>query len=273
MSHTLVSLACHAYGLAAGVYLAYLVRQTEVLATAGRVLVGGGLALHGVALFELLGAQAGRPVGLAQGFSALAFLLLAIFLALDVRYRRPVIGAFLTPLAVTVLLPGLLLDGGQSPLPPGVRQPLLPLHISLALLGLAAFAVAAGVGVMYLLMERQVKAKRFGLLFSRLPSLEFLDTLNRRLVVWGFIALSITLATGAFFVTTAQGPGWHWDGKVIATLVAWTVFAALVNARIFAGWRGRRVALLTMAGFCLVLVSFLSSYDLASPTASALRLP
>ncbi|MBZ4396825.1 cytochrome c biogenesis protein CcsA [Myxococcus sp. MISCRS1] len=271
MSHTLVSLACHAYGIAAVAYLAYLVRQSEGLAMAGRVLVGGGLVLHGVALFELLGAQGGRPVGLAQGFSALAFLLLAIFLALDVRYRRPVIGAFLTPLAVTVLLPGLLLHGGQSPLPPGVRQPLLPLHISLALLGLAAFAVAAGVGVMYLLMERQVRAKRFGLLFARLPSLEFLDTLNRRLVVWGFIALSITLATGAFFVTTTVG--WQWDGKSIATVVAWAVFAALVNARIFAGWRGRRVALLTMAGFCLVLVSFLTSYD-ATPTAAAvMRIP
>ncbi|MFP2932575.1 inner membrane protein YpjD [Pyxidicoccus sp. 3LG] len=212
-------------------------------------------------------------MGLAQGFSTLAFLLLAIFFALDVRYRRPVIGAFLTPLAVTVLLPGLLMHGGQSPLPPGARQPLLPLHISLALLGLAAFAVAAGVGVMYILMERQVKAKRFGLLFSRLPSLEFLDTLNRRLVVWGFIALSVTVTTGAFFVSTTPGP-WTPDGKTIATLVAWAVFAALVNARIFAGWQGRRVAFLTMAGFCLVLVSFLSSYDLTSPAAAAaMRVP
>ncbi|WP_338867289.1 cytochrome C assembly family protein [Myxococcus stipitatus] len=271
MSHTLVSLACHAYGIAAVAYLAYLVRQSDGLAMAGRVLVGGGLVLHGVALFELLGAQSGRPVGMAQGFSTLAFLLLAIFLALDVRYRRPVIGAFLTPLAVTVLLPGLLMHGGQSPLPAGVRQPLLPLHITLALLGLAAFAVAAGVGVMYLLMERQVRAKRFGLLFSRLPSLEFLDTLNRRLVVWGFIALSITLATGAFFVSTTRG--WTWDGKSIATVVAWAVFAALVNARIFAGWRGRRVALLTMAGFCLVLVSFLTSYDLTSSPTAVLRIP
>ncbi|XXF75830.1 cytochrome c biogenesis protein CcsA [Myxococcaceae bacterium GXIMD 01537] len=262
MSHTLVSLACHAYGLAAVVYLAYLVRPWEPLATVGRVLVGGGLAVHGVALFELLGAQGGRPVGLAQGFSTLAFLLLAIFLVLDVRYRKPVIGAFLTPVALAVLVPGLLMHGGQSPLPAGLRQPLLPLHIAIALLGLAAFGVAAGVAVMYLLMEREVKAKQFGLLFSRLPSLEFLDTLNRRLVVCGFIALSVTLVTGAFFVATAQTPNWL-DAKHVATGVAWGMFAALVNARVFAGWRGRRVALLTMAGFGLVLVSFLSSYDSA----------
>ncbi|RKG76015.1 cytochrome C biogenesis protein [Corallococcus exercitus] len=264
MSHTLVSLACHAYGLAALVYLAFLVRQSQVLAVTGRVLVGTGLLMHCVALIQMLGAQGGRLVGPAQGMSTFAFLLLALFLALDVRYRKPVIGAFLTPLAVAVLLIGMLLHGGSTPLPDAVRQPLLPVHVTIALLGMTAFGVAAGVGVMYLLMEREVKTKHFGLLFSRLPSLEFLDTLNRRLVLWGFIALSLTLATGALFTTTLRGLSWALEAKHVATFVAWGVFAALVNARIFAGWRGRRVALLTMAGFCLVLVSFLSSYDLSA---------
>jgi ABC-type uncharacterized transport system permease subunit len=262
MSQSLVSLACHAYAFAALVYMSYLVRQWPALAIAGRVLVGGGLVAHGVALVSLMGAQGGMPVGAAQGFSSLAFLLLAMGLVLDLVYRKPVINAFITPLAVAVLLPGLLLQGGQAPLSASVRQPLLPVHITIALVGLAAFAVAAGVGVMYLVMERQVKGKRFGLLFSRLPSLEFLDTLNRRLVVGGFIALSVTLATGTFFVAgSSHGFSWVMDAKVIATVVAWGLFAALAGARVLVGWRGRRVALLTMAGFCLVLVSFLSSYD------------
>ena len=97
--YTLSSLAAHAYITAALVYLAFLVRQWPPLATAGRLLVGAGLALHAVSLGVLLGAQGGAPAGLAQGFSILAFLLLAIFLALDLRYRRPVLGAFVTPLA------------------------------------------------------------------------------------------------------------------------------------------------------------------------------
>ncbi|KFE64638.1 cytochrome C assembly family protein [Hyalangium minutum] len=262
MNETLVSLACHAYGFAALVYLTYLARSWMALAVVGRVLVGVGLVLHGVALFSLLGAQGGMPVGAAQGFSTLAFLLLLFGLVLDLRYRKPVIGAFITPLAVTALVPGVLLRTGQPPLTPALRQPLLPLHITLALVGMAAFAVAAGVGVMYLLMEREVRGKQFGLLFSRLPSLEFLDTLNNRLVVAGFIALSITLATGAFFVAgSSQGFTWMMDAKVLATLVAWGLFAGLAGARVLVGWRGRRVALLTMAGFALVLVSFLSSYD------------
>jgi ABC-type uncharacterized transport system permease subunit len=262
MNETLVSLACHAYGFAALVYLTYLARSWTALAVVGRGLVGLGLALHGVALFSILGAQGGMPMGAAQGFSTLAFLLLVLGLVLDLRYRKPVINAFITPLAVTALVPGLLLQGAQAPLTPALRQPLLPVHITIALVGMASLAVAAGVGVMYLLMERQVKGKQFGLLFARLPSLEFLDTLNNRLVVAGFIALSITLATGAFFIAgSSQGLTWMMDAKVLATLVAWGLFAGLAGARILVGWRGRRVALLTMAGFALVLVSFLSSYD------------
>src|SRR5215217_6292244 len=163
MSHTLASLASHAYIAAA------LVRQWAPLAAAGRVLVGLGLGLHAVALGALFGAQGGAPVGLAQGFSLLAFLLLAIFLGLDLRYRRPVLGAFVTPLAVAVMVPVLLLHGAAVPLPPALRGPLLPVHVTIALLGLASFAVAAAVAVMYLVMERQVKAKHFGLLFARMP--------------------------------------------------------------------------------------------------------
>ena len=95
---------------------------------------------------------------------------------------------------------------------------------------------------LYLVMERQVKGKQFGLLFARLPSLEFLDTLNNRLVVVGFIALSITLATGAFFITgTGRGLTLLMDAKVLATLVAWGLFAAVAGARVLVGWRGRRV--------------------------------
>lgn len=261
MSRTLLSIACHEYATAAILYLAFLVRQWRPLAVSGRVLIGSGLAVHAVSLGKELAGQGGMPVGLSQGLSMMAFLLLAIFFALDLRYRMTVMGAFISPLAVAILIPALLVTGEGSPVPSSLRQPLLPVHISIALLGMAAFAAAAGVGSMYLLMERQMKSKHFGVLFSRLPSLTFLDELNRLLVLWGFVALSITLVTGAFFSSSSQGLFWHWEAKEIATVVAWIIFAALLNARFFAGWRGKRVALLTMAGFCVLVVSFLSSYD------------
>jgi len=255
MWHALLAIAFHEYALAALAYLAYLLWQWKLFPLIGRSLVGSGLVLHAIAL-----AAQGVPQGLAQGLSALSFLLLLLLLILDLRYRMPVIGAFLTPIAVAVLLPGLYLHGSGLTLPNSVRRPLLPLHISIALLGMAAFAVATGVAVMYLLLDRQMKGTPFGMLFSRLPSLGFLDELNRRLVVWGFIALSVTLITGAYFASGIHGAFWVWQSKEIATLVAWALFAGLLTARVFAGWQGRRVAMLTMAGFCLLLVSFFSHY-------------
>lgn len=258
MTRSLLSIACHLYGVAACVYLAHLVRQARGLAITGRVVLAMGLSLHGAALATQVTSQGGMPVGMSQGLSLLAFLLLALFFVIDLVYRRPVIGAFVTPLALAVLVPAFLVPSTEGPLPEALWRPMLPVHIGIAILGVAAFAVAAGVGVMYVLMERQVKGKRFGLLFSRLPPLRVLDELNRILVVLGFIALSITLATGALF---DSANGWQWDPKRIATLIGWSIFAVLVGARFLAGWRGRRVALVTITGFCILLVSFLTSYD------------
>jgi len=254
MVRQLHSIACHAYGAAAVLYLLYLLKPWRWIPFLGRSLMGTGLVLHAIGLAVLFTQQGGRPVGMAQAFSSIALLLVAIYLVLDLRYRVPVLGAFLTPLALLVLVPGLIL--GTEGVAEGLRGPLLPVHVTVALLGVAAFAVAAGVGGVYLLMERQVKGKRFGLLFSRLPSLQLLDDLNRRLVSWGFIALSVTVVTGALFTGSA-----FWSGpKQIATVVAWLAFAALLNARAFAGWQGRRAAMLTMAGFAVLVVSFWTAF-------------
>lgn len=258
MTRTLLSIATHVYGLAAIIYLAHLVRQTAWFAISGRVLLGGGLALHGASLLFQVSEQGGMPVGMSQGLSLFAFLLLAIFLGIDLVYRRPVIGAFVTPLALAVLVPAFIIPTAVSPLSEELRRPLLPVHVAIAILGVATFAVAAGVALMYLLMERQVKEKHFGLLFARLPPLQLLDELNRWLVLLGFIALSFTLATGAFF--DSAGGGWQWEPKRVATVLGWGLFAVVLNARFFAGWRGKRVALVTMAGFAILLVSFLAAY-------------
>src|SRR5262249_52403614 len=141
MSRTLLSLACHGDIIAAILYLAYLIRQWRFFALGGRVLVGGGLLLHAVTLGGELAGQGGMPVGLAQGLSAVAFLLLAIFFVLDLRFRIPVMGAFITPAAVAVLLPALLISG-REPIPSTFRRPLLPVHITIALAGLAPFPLA-----------------------------------------------------------------------------------------------------------------------------------
>lgn len=259
MNHWLLSIACHLVGAAALVYLLLLFRPLRGLVVAGRILAGSALIFQGTALGMELVHQGGAVRGLSQGLCAAAFMLLAFFFYLDVRRRLSVIGAFALPLVLSLLVPGVILQN-SGVLPASSGRPLLPLHIAIALLGVSALALAALVGLMYLLLDRQMKGKRFGLLFTRLPPLQFLDDLNGKLSLLGFAALSVTLVTGAFFAHAATGFFWTWQPKEVATLFAWGIFAAVLSARLFAGWRGWRVALMTLAGFGLTLVSFLSSY-------------
>lgn len=258
MTHLLHTIALHEYMTAALLLLAHLVRPFKLAPPLARLFAASGALVHGVALGTLLYAQGGEPVGLAQACSSVSLALVAISLFVELRYRQPVLGAFLLPLGTAVLVPAQMGDSGV--LQASLKGPILPIHVTVALLALAAVAAAAGVALVYLLMERQVKLKHFGILFSRLPPLQVLDELNRRLVVWGFVAISLTVISGAFFVR-GSGPGLSWSPKEVATLAAWAMFGALLMARFLAGWRGRRVALLTVAGFGVLLVSFFSAFE------------
>ena len=138
----------------------------------------------------------------------------------------------------------------------------LPEHI-VEWLQLGAFLALACIGgVMYLLQERAIKTKRFGLFYSRLPSLEALDKLNHHCLSVGFPLLTLGLITGSIWAKQAWGAYWHWDPKETWSLVTWFLYAAAVHQRFTVGWRGRRVAILSIIAFLAVLftlwgVSFL----------------
>ena len=259
MSRACFTLAFHAYALGALAYLAVLAQGWRGLGWVARGLTMGGWVLHGIGLALVLSAQRWLPSGFGQTVSILAFLLVAVFLVVDLRTRAALLGAFLSPAAVAVLVPSLWMGAPGPELTAGLRQPLLPVHIAVALAGLAVFGVATAVAGVYLAAERALKGKRFGAFFRRVPSLELLDDLNRRLVAWGFIALSLTLLTGAW-VQAHLRPEERWSPAELAVVVAWIAFGVLLQARIFAGWRGRRVAVLTMLGFGVLVVSFVSRY-------------
>jgi len=132
-----------------------------------------------------------------------------------------------------------------------------PIHVGLAFLGNAVFAVAFIAGVMYLLQERMLKNKRLSALFFRLPSLDTLDSLNYRCLTWGFPLMTMGIISGAVWAHSAWGSYWRWDPKETWALISWFVYAALLHGRLAIGWRGRRAALLAIIGFLCLLFTFL----------------
>jgi HemX protein len=262
MSVNILRLAAVIYAAGAGAYILFFARPRHVkAATAGFWLVALGFLVHGVSIGFACAEFGGREFfNLRGGFGTVGFLAAGAFLLVQRLYPLPSIGAFVLPLVLTAVLPGTLGVGpsGQWTIPESVRKgPSLTVHILSAAGGLVLFGFAFGVAVMYLLQEREVKGKHFGKLFSRLPSLDALDRLTQRLVRSGFVVYSVAIVTGAVVAKKAWGTSWSWDPQQVSALITWLLYGAMVQLR-HIGIHGRRYAVLTLAGFVLVMLSVLA---------------
>jgi cytochrome c-type biogenesis protein CcsB len=142
------------------------------------------------------------------------------------------------------------------PLSPVLQSYWLGIHTLLAFLGNAAFAVAFGTGIMYLLQEHYLKSKHTHGLFRKLPSIQVLDEINYKLISLGFPLLTLAIISGALWAETAWGSYWRWDPKEVWSLITWLIYALILHIRLTAGWRGKRAAVLSIIGFLIVLFTF-----------------
>ncbi|MFN8186484.1 MAG: cytochrome c biogenesis protein CcsA [Gaiellales bacterium] len=126
----------------------------------------------------------------------------------------------------------------------------LAAHVGLVLAAFAGFTIAAGLAGVYLWQERALKRRSPRLLRVRAPSLTTLDTLIGRTILVALPALTIGIGIG---FARLQGEGVRLDGVIVATLVAWFLYAAFLLLRHEAGWHGRRAAQLALGGFAIVV--------------------
>ena len=139
-------------------------------------------------------------------------------------------------------------------LPPALRSAWLPVHVTLAFLGNAVFALTFATSLIYVLEDNRLKAKRPARRLLQ-PSLERLDALNHRLLSWGFLLLTLGIVTGAIWAHFAWGRFWSWEAREMWSLITWILYAVLLHGRSI-GWRGRRAATLTIVSFAVLFVSF-----------------
>jgi cytochrome c-type biogenesis protein CcsB len=258
MDITLLKLTAILYLAASASFVVYVLLVRDSVSSLSPIILLGGFAVHtaalGVHFFQI-----GYP-GIAQAREALSFygwLLVAGYLLLQVKYRLAILGAIIAPLAFLMTLAAFAFGSGSGEVPPELRTYWLPVHVTLAFLGNAVFALAFGVSLMYLLQERRLKHKKMTSLMKRLPSLEALDRLNYVLLVWGFPLMTLGILTGSVWAGIHWGNYWSWEPRQISSGIAWLFYGMLLHGRITAGLRGKKAALLTMVGFAVVLGYFL----------------
>ncbi len=258
MDVLLLKIALVAYLAAAAGSSLHLLTLKPLARRIGTLALAAAFVAHGASMV-LRSIAAGYPAFTTEyeALSSFAWLTVGVYLGVQLRYHLPAVGAVVAPLAFTVTLASFAFYTGVRELPPNLRSAWLPVHVTAAFLGNAVLALAFCVSLVYLFRERQLKEKRIGGLTSRLPSLEALDRLNYRALVWGFPLLTLGIVTGALFAKHTWGRFWSWEEREIFSLVTWALYAGLLEARMVVGWRGRRAATVTILGFALLFVSLL----------------
>ncbi len=258
MTVAILRAAALLYAAAAALYVFHFVRPRHArAAAAGQVLLSVAFLVHAVSIGVGCSEFGGSEFFNLRGGFGMAGWLAAGALLLVLRFHHlPSVAAFVLPLVLLALVPGIVgrVGGRPGALPEVLRQPTATLHITVAFVSVALFAIAFGIALMYLLQEREVKGKRFGALFSRLPALDALDRLTQRLVRAGLAVWSVALVSGMFVAEKAWGR--PWDPQLLFAVVVWALYFALVWMR-HQGIHGRRYAVLTVVGFAIILGSML----------------
>ncbi len=246
------------YTLSTAVYTVYLITHRRGTLKGGKYLLIAGFVFHIFTVIARFFEAGYTPLtNLYESLSFFALLLILLFLIFEERYRIEILGSFVAPLSLLLIITASLFPKEIAPIPPSLQGALLPIHVTFALLGNAFFALAACAGVMYLIQEHYIKRRKLGSLYFILPSLEVLDELNRRCLIYGFPLLTIGIITGSIWAESVWGTYWSWDPKQVGSLITWLLYAILLHGRLTVGWRGRRAALYAIGAFAILISSYL----------------
>ncbi|GFO70126.1 c-type cytochrome biogenesis protein CcsB [Geomonas limicola] len=265
-SSMLFNITMVTYMVSTCIFFAFLASKTKAVGLAGTYAALFGFVVQTAAIamrWKESYDQGHGHAPLSNLYESVVFFswtIILIFMIIDFRYKYRAVGAFVVPFALFGMAWAQLgLDSGIEPLVPALQSNWLMYHVITCFLGYAAFAVACGISIMYLIrdkMEGGSSAQAGGIL-SMFPAIKVLDDLNYKAIMIGFPLLTLGIVTGAAWANYAWGTYWSWDPKETWSLIVWFVYAAFLHARITRGWVGRRAAILSVIGFAATIFCYL----------------
>jgi cytochrome c-type biogenesis protein CcsB len=254
MHPSLINPAVVGYICAMGLALAYLVQRHELVHRIAVLATLAAWGAHSVALIVRAVELGAPPLGsLSDAISVGVWVIVALELMIEHRSGVRVLGAFVLPIVVLLSLKATATR--PASLAPVLASAWIWIHIALAMVGFAAFVFNFVGALMYLLQERQLKTKRPGAFYYRLPALETLDRLTFRTLALGFPFLTVGLILGAMWARTAWGSALAFDPLAFFSLVAWVIYAGNLAGRAAGGWHGRRAAYFAIFGFAALVLT------------------
>ena len=230
------------------IQIARLSKRVEKVAIAATI---GGLVFHTIAM-AARSIGAGRLPFSNQYEFALSFAwgITLSFVILYALYRYGAIGAFVMPLAILVMGYASMQSKTVRPLMPALQSIWLTFHVGTAILSYGSFALACAISVIYLIDLKRSDEHKI------LAEPEVSDILSYRVVVFGFLMLSIVIISGAIWAQKAWSRYWAWDPKETWSLITWIIYAIYLHLRLRKNWRGKSAAWFSIIGFVSVIFTF-----------------
>ena len=237
--------------LAAGLLLAFGVWSRPAFGRAGMGVFAGAFAIHAVGILTRV-VLAGRPpvANFYETMLWLPFVAATLALIFERVYRVGYFGLSAAFLAfiMLALADRLPLDPSLTPIVAVLRSNLwLTIHVLTIVASYGALSLAAVLAHLYGI---------FVLTGSRSGRLPMLDTFLYRCLQVGVVLLTAGIMLGGVWANASWGRYWGWDPKETWALITLLWFLAVLHGR-FAGWlKGVRVALATLAGYFLLLMTY-----------------
>jgi cytochrome c-type biogenesis protein CcsB len=169
------------------------------------------------------------------------------------RYKTATVKNMGLIVSLLLLIFAIVQHSKPEPLVPALQQSvLLSVHVASAVVAYGVFTIGFGAAILYLVQNSRNS--------NWLPDKEVFDVISYRSVVIGFPFLTATIVLGAIWADIAWGRYWSWDPKETASLVTWLIYAAYMHARLMRGWKGKKTAILLIAGFAAILLTFFGNY-------------
>jgi len=275
-SSLLLGITTFVYLLSSALYMAFFIfraRKAAIIATlvtiVGLLTQTAGIALRWIESYQM-GIGHAPLSNMYESLVFFAWCIAFILLIIEAVYKNRYIGAFAMPFAFISMAYASFatqISDRINPLVPALQSNWLIAHVVACFIGYAAFAVACGLGFMYLLKARNkekvkssggVKGKGVtkGSMLDLLPSLKDIDDITHKSILFGFLWLSAGIITGAVWANSAWGTYWSWDPKETWSLITWFIYASALHARFTKGWGGKRIAWISIIGFLAVVFTY-----------------
>ncbi len=253
-----VTLLLYSFGLWHA--LVTVVRRRQRLFRLALGSISLGAVFHLVSLVEQGLAQGKFPViNLYQMASLMGFLITCAFLVAYWRYKYESLAVFVFPTVFLLTMVASLGNPVESLAGRSLGAWWLSVHVVLMLLGYAAFTLTFVVGVMYLIQEKELKSKKPRAFYYWLPPLGKLDEIAYQTLAVGFVLVTLGLISGSFWAFVEWGANWVVDPTIALAFVTWAIYLALVFSRLAIGWRGRKAAYFSIAGFCSAALTWITN--------------